>query len=167
MKKKTKNKKNVNSEIEVGNLFKIILVIMIVFGIFYILTYYMQKNKKTTTNNGNNDHLAIIQYDEILIGNMLNQSEEEYYVLILNEEDYRTKYKNYLANYTNINKFYYALIDNAFNKPYIGETSNLNVDNLSDLKISDTSLLKISAGKIVETYDGNSAVMQKFIDINK
>lgn len=165
--KNNKNNKAVSSELEIGNLFKIILIILIVFGIFYVLTYYMQKNKKTLTTPNSDNSVAIIQYDEILIGNILNQSETDYYVLILKKEDYDKRYKDYLNNYTNNNKFYYSFIDNGLNRNYVSENSNLNVESINDLKVSGTTLLKISSGKIVESYDGNDSVMQKFIDINK
>lgn len=167
-KKNSKNSKNYSQEIEVGNLFKIILIILIVFGIFYIFTYYLQKNKSETNNlNNNTNHITIIQYDEILIGDSLNQSESDYYVLYVKKADYNARYKEYLSRYNNDNKFYYSLIDDGLNRNFISDTSNLNVDNIADLRISDTSLLKISNGKIVETYDGNANVMQAFIDINK
>ena len=76
-------KKNYNSEIEIGNLFKIILIILVVFGIFYIFTYYLQKNRKSEMLKNNiTNKITTIQYDEILLGDLLNQNDTEYYVLI-------------------------------------------------------------------------------------
>lgn len=168
MQKNKKNSKNYNQGIEIGNLFKIILIILIVFGIFYVFTYYLQKNKSVTNNsNDNTNHITVIQYDEILIGDSLNQSESDYYVLYVKKADYDDRYKEYLSRYNNNNKFYYSLIDNGLNRNFISDTSNLNVDNIVDLRISDIALLKISNGRIVETYDGNTNVMQAIIDINK
>lgn len=167
MQKNKKNNKNYNQEIEMGNLFKIILVILIVFGAFYIFTYYIQKNKKTTPQNNDTNYITTIQYDEILIGDSLNQSENEYYVLFVKKSDYTTRYKEYLSRYNKNHKFYYSLIDNGLNSGFIAETSMLNADNIQDLRISNTSLIKISAGKIVESYDGNANVMQALININK
>ncbi len=164
--KNNKNSKNNASEMEMGNLFKIILVILVVFGVFYIFTYYLQKDKKTTNVEKPNT-ITTIQYDEILIGNILNQSESDYYVLIVNKSDYDSRYKNYLSKSSAKSKFYYSLIDNGLNRSYITDNSNLMVENIQDLKVSTTSLLKISNGKIVETYDGNSAVMEAIININK
>lgn len=167
MQKNKRNNKNYSQEMEMGNLFKIILVILVVFGAFYILTYYMQKNKTTTTNDNNTNHFTTIQYDEILIGDSLNQSEDEYYVLFVNQSDYNSRYKEYISRYNNQQKFYYSLIDNGLNRKFISDESNLNVENISDLRINDTSLIKIKNGRIIETYDGNANVMQALIDINK
>lgn len=162
-----KNNKNNNSGIEMGNLFKIVLVILIVFGAFYIFTYYLQKNKQMTNIENKPNTITTIQYDEILIGNLLNQKEDDYYVLIVNESDYNARYKEYLSRFSNKGKFYYSLIDNGLNKKYIVDSSNLKVDNIQDLKVSQTSLLKINNGKIVEAYDGNSSVMEALINIGK
>lgn len=167
MQTNNKNNKNYNQEMEMGNLFKIILVILIVFGAFYIFTYYLQKNKKTTSQNNDTNHITTIQYDEILIGDSLNQSEDDYYVLFVKKSDYTARYKEYLSRYNNNHKFYYSLIDNGLNRGFIAESSILNVDNIQDLRVSDTSLIKVSAGKIIESYDGNANVMQALININK
>lgn len=165
--KKNNNNKNHVQEMEMGNLFKIVLVILIVFGAFYIFTYYLQKNKKVTNQNNNTNPITTIQYDEILIGNSLNQNEESYYVLFVKKSDYTARYKEYLTRYNNKHKFYYSLIDNGLNSGFIAESSILNVDNIKELRVSDTSLIKVSAGKIVESYDGNANVMQALININK
>lgn len=162
-----KNNKSYNQDFEVGNLVKIILVILVVFGLFYVLTYYIQKNKKTESNNNDTKNtITTIQYDEILMGEILNQSENEYYVLLVKNEDYTKTYKEYISKYSNGNKFYYSLIDNGMNSRYLSDTSNLNVENIDELKVVGTSLVKVNSGKIIESYDGNSSVMQAFIKIN-
>lgn len=165
--KKQKNKIE-NQNIEMGNLFKIILIILVFFGIFYILTYYIQKNNDNEQNNFNeNSSVPIIQYEEILIGNMLEQNESEYYVLIVQDEDYKTRYKDYLKQYGNQNKFYYSYINNGLNGRYISDSSNLNVSNVSEFRIKENTLLKISSKKVIESYEGNSKIMEKFIELNK
>lgn len=162
-----KNNKSYNQDFEVGNLVKIILVILVVFGLFYVLTYYIQKNKKTESNNNDTKNtITTIQYDEILMGEILNQSENEYYVLLVKNEDYTKTYKEYISKYSNGNKFYYSLIDNGMNSRYLSDTSNLNVENIDELKVVGTSLVKVNSGKIIESYDGNSSVMQAFIKMN-
>lgn len=162
-----KNNKSYNQDFEVGNLVKIILVILVVFGLFYVLTYYIQKNKKTESNNNDTKNtITTIQYDEILMGEILNQSENEYYVLLVKNEDYTKTYKEYISKYSNGNKFYYSLIDNGMNSRYLSDTSNLNVENIDELKVVGTSLVKVNSGKIIESYDGNSSVMQAFIKMS-
>lgn len=165
-----KNDINNKVELEIGNMVKIILIIVMVFGMFYILTYYIQQkqnNNNSNYNSNDDDLVTIIQYDEILIGSILAQSEDSYYVLITNQKDYENRYNEYISRYNNNNKFYYSIIDNGLNGKYKSETSNLNIENIQDLKISGTTLLKIIDGKIVEYYDGDSEVMQAIIKINK
>lgn len=165
-----KNDINNKVELEIGNMVKIILIIVMVFGMFYILTYYIQQkqnNNNSNYNSNDDDLVTIIQYDEILIGSILAQSEDSYYVLITNQKDYENRYNEYISRYNNNNKFYYSIIDNGLNGKYKSETSNLNIENIQDLKISSTTLLKIIDGKIVEYYDGDSEVMQAIIKINK
>ena len=162
-----KNNKNYSQDFEMGNLVKIIIVLSIVFGLFYILTYYIQKNKKTESNNNDTKNtITTIQYDEILMGEILNQSESEYYVLMVKKEDYTKTYKEYISKYSNGNKFYYSLLDNGMNSRYLSESSNLNVENIDELKVVGTSMVKVNSGKIIESYDGSSSVMQAFIKMN-
>ena len=116
--------------------------------LFY--SYYIKKGNNETYNNQPNTYTTI-QYDEILIGSILNQPEDEYYVLLVSQDLYNRYYKNYLSQYSNGNKFYYAIIENGLNKSYFNETSNL----------------KIKETKIAETYEGNENVMKENIEINK
>jgi len=161
-----KNNKNYNQEYEIGNLFKIILVILIIFGLFYVLTYYIQNNKTAENNSDTSNAITTIQYDEILMGEILNQSEDEYYVLLVTKEEYTDKYKEYISEYSSNHKFYYSLIDNGMNSRYLSDTSNLKVENIDELRVVGTSLIKVSSNKISEVYDGNSSVMQAFIELN-
>ncbi len=161
-----KNKKIENPPIEMGNMFKIVLIILIVFGIFYVITYYIKKGNNETYNNQPNTYTTI-QYDEILIGSILNQPEDEYYVLLVSQDLYNRYYKNYLSQYSNGNKFYYAIIENGLNKSYFNETSNLKPEDIKDFKFNTISLLKIKESKIAETYEGNENVMKEIIEINK
>ena len=161
------NNKSYNQDFEMGNLVKIIIVLLIVFGLFYVLTYYIQKNKQSESNNNDpKNTITTIQYDEILMGEILNQNEEDYYVLLVKKDDYTKKYKEYISKYSNGNKFYYSLIDNGMNTKYLSDTSNLKVEDIGQLRVSNTSLVKINSGKIIEAYDGNSSVMQAFINMN-
>ena len=100
------------------------------------------------------------------MGEILNQSESEYYVLMVKKEDYTKTYKEYISKYSNGNKFYYSLLDNGMNSRYLSESSNLNVENIDELKVVGTSMVKVNSGKIIESYDGSSSVMQAFIKMN-
>lgn len=165
---KANNVKVENTEIKIGNLFKIVLIILATFGIFYVLTYYLQKNKNNESSINNTNKFVEIRYDEILIGSMLNQKENEYYVLIVNNKEYTKTYKSFIDQYSNGNKIYYSLLDNDLNKKYLTtDSSNLNVSDLKDFKVSKVSLLKVSNKVIVESFEGYENVIDKFIEFNK
>lgn len=159
-------KKNNVKEFETGSLFKIMLVICIVFAIFYVLTYYISKKTDNKGNNTNTDTVTVIQYDEILIGSILNQPDDSYYVLITSEYDYTNRYKEYISKYSNGNKIYYSFKDNQMNNKYISENENLIVENISDFKVKDNTLLKIVSGKIVNAYSGNQNIMNEIVSWN-
>ena len=87
--KKAKNKKtneNIVSTNELTNLIKIIVIVCVVLLAFYFITVFVNKKAKTNTNN-NEDTVAIIQYDKIMVGEILNRPQTEYYVLVKNSDD--------------------------------------------------------------------------------
>ena len=77
MKKGNKNRRNVPKKINYDNdnqlisLFKIIGVLVIIFGLFYGLTVWRTMDK---TKNDDKEKETEIQYDEILIGTIMNQT---------------------------------------------------------------------------------------------
>ena len=165
----TKKDLSAADEIKIGNLFKIILIILVVFGLFYVITYYGEKNKKLKPSTSENtDSYVEIQYDEILIGSALNQKEEEYYVLIAKEDNYKQFYKSLTPSVNNKTRLYYSFIENGLNSKYITkEDSNLNVQNIEELKIKKDTLLKVNNHGISETYEGTEDIMNKFVEISK
>jgi hypothetical protein len=117
------------------------------------------KNKQKTTNTSD----ATIQYSEILLGNLLDQTENTYYVFVYESNDnYITTYNTYLSNYKtkeNALKVYTAALNNGFNKKFLSEEKNLYVSNISDLKVMGTTLLKVEGKKVVEAYDGKDSII--------
>ena len=155
---KIKQRNTYSSDTEVGtNYIKIVIILLVVFAVFYIITYLVTKEPVTPEAE------PTIQYKEVIVGNMLNINEEEYYVLAEFEGDiYNSLYETYLSNYsgTDDGKSYYTIdMSKGFNKPYISEESNLDVDSVSNLKFSATTLLKIKSGKITEKYETNETII--------
>ena len=123
------------------------------FGVTILLSFVT--NKK---NNKTNSNEVTIQYKEIIAGNILNVSNDEYYVLLEFENDnYNTLYETYLTNYASKEKalpYYKVDMSKGFNKSYIStDKPNLDTDISSELKFTETTLLKIKSKKIVEKYD--------------
>jgi len=157
VKKVTKKEEKGKNEIsELKKLAYIFSSIIVVFLIFYGIAYLKMNNKKSPDD----EIVTSIQYEKILVSNILNQNKEDYYVLIYNDEEiYNNYYFHYISSYSKKeNSLFTYLVDinNSFNSSYkaLEEASNLNVSNISDLKVKEDTLLKISNGKIISTTEG-------------
>lgn len=163
MSSKKLNQKNIyTSETEMGiNYIKIILIILVIVCVFSLITSFVtnKKNNKTDSNE------VTIQYKEIIAGNILNVSNDEYYVLLeFENDDYNTLYETYLTNYAskeNALPYYKVDMSKGFNKSYIStDKPNLDTDISSELKFTETTLLKIKSKKIVEKYYTNDTIIK-------
>ncbi|MDD3341778.1 MAG: hypothetical protein PHN72_06305 [Bacilli bacterium] len=161
----TKNVSTAKSD-EITKLVEIILVILVIFATFYLITYWVDHSKKkTTTNKNESTDNAVIQYDEILIGNILNQSPSTYYVLIMTKEDKTNKvFSTYTTNYSDKEgslRLYTANLDDAFNKTYKSDSSKLDTENIEEVKVKENTLIKVENNKIVESIEGTSNIQNK------
>ena len=160
--KKLNQKKIYTSETEMGiNYIKIILIILVIVCVFSLITSFVT-NKK---NNKTNSNEVTIQYKEIIAGNILNVSIVEFYVFLEFENvNYNTLYETYLTNYASKEKalpYYKVDMSKGFNKSYIStDKPNLDTDISSELKFTETTLLKIKSKKIVEKYYTNDAIIK-------
>lgn len=171
-KKETKEVKKETLETMLGINYKSIITItivtLLVIGLAICLASIVKKNEKNNTSNTSN---ANIQYDEILLGNLLEQSNTSYYVLVYSKDDDNLNtYNTYLTNYKtkdNALRVYYSVLENGFNKKYISDTKNYFVSNIDDLKIMTTTLLRVDGKKVVEAYDGKDSIISKLKNIIK
>lgn len=168
VKKQDKNKKAlISSDNEMLKLIILILIVAVVFGIFYVITLFITKDDTTNTNPTDESNTVTIQYDEILAGNILEQKESEYYVLVYYPEDqYVPLYMNHLSYYKmtveNAVRYYTVDMSDIFNKQFVGEESVLNVTDSKDFKFSQTALLRIKNGKVISTYESKDVITAKF-----
>lgn len=163
MSNKKLNQKNIyTSETEMGiNYIKIILIILVIVCVFSLITSFVTNKKNSKTNSNE----VTIQYKEIIAGNILNVSNNEYYVLLeFENDDYNTLYETYLTNYAskeNALPYYKVDMSKGFNKSYIStDKPNLDTDISSELKFTETTLLKIKSKKIVEKYYTNDTIIK-------
>lgn len=147
------------NEYKIGNLIKITLILVLIITIFYGLTIIITKNQTKELENEVPSNTQI-QYEEILIGNIYNQKEDEYYVLVELESDYLTlssSVNNYNEKEDSL-KLYIADLNDGFNKKYLGETSDFNKEYPT---FSKSTLLKISNKKIIEYTEGTDEIQKK------
>ena len=140
---------------------------MVIFALFYLITYAIQKipKKQGVLNTDTNP----IQYDEILISKLFKQSNTEYYVLITTEDDPDlTVYNEYISQYKEMSdsiRFYTANLDDTFNRNFRSDTSNLNVETIDNFKVKESSLVHIQNHKVIESFEGRSAIKEKLADL--
>lgn len=174
-KKQNKKTEEKNTQIiksstdEITKLVEVIIILLVIFAAFYIITYWVKKSK--TENNIKNTETtnAIIQYDEILMGRLFAQNNTEYYVLIIDEKD-ENNYQTYLTSYKekeNALRMYTSKLENAFNKKYKAKDSKLDTENIKELKVKDTTLIRIKEKRIEETFEGKTSVLKKLGDLIK
>ena len=141
---------------EFEKLIKLILIVKIVFLAFYGITFLVNREKEEEPSKTS----ASIQYDNILIGNVLTQPNDEYYVMIYDSNDYnKVLYQTYINMYKSTEdaiRVYTADLENPFNKNFVGEKANFKIDDISDLKLTTSTLLKIKKGKIDKYFVGDN-----------
>lgn len=171
--KSTRNSATLGSENEFGKLIKIVLVLIIVFAIFYGITEYVttHKNLGSDASGDAQEKIASIQYDKVLIGTMLQQKRDEYYVLIGDSKDQNyTLYNTYLDTYAKKDgalKVYTVDLSDPFNKEFIGEEENIIVDDMSDFRVTGITIVKVEHGEITSYSSGKDDVMTTLKELTK
>lgn len=150
---------------ELKKLLIFIFIVVIVFAVFYGLTMVVIKNKKNIQES--EQESTTIQYEQIMIGNMYKQNDEQYYVLIEMPDDknitsYERERYSYISKDDSL-KMYIADLSNAFNKKYIGSSSNF--DEKFPI-FSQSTILKIENDSIVEIYEGSDQINDFFSRLN-
>ena len=91
----------------------------------------------------------------ILAPYMYEQTEEEYYVYFYDTTNEDSSVSNIVSSITE--KVYRVDLHDDFNSNFIGEESGI-VENISDLKVSDPTVIKVVGEKIVEFYGGSEDI---------
>jgi ethanolamine utilization protein EutP (predicted NTPase) len=173
---KNKNKKNKKEEIiitttndEVKRLIKVTLTVLIIFSLFFLITYLVTREDKKT--NTTPPPKTEIQYDEIIIGEMLTKNNSEYYVLVTTEKDqFVSLYNSYLSIYKNKDnsiRVYSCNLDSVFNKNFIAEESVFEIAHIKDIRFKETTLVKIKNKQIVNTYEGKENIINQLKEMIK
>lgn len=154
--KQTKIEKNATDE--VTKLVEVILILLVIFAAFYIITYWIKKAETKKDILQEETESAMIQYDEILMGRLFEQKNDEYYVLIIDKED-ETNYQTYLSSYKekeNALRFYTIKLGSAFNEKYKAETSKLDTQNIKEIKVKGSTLIHIKDKRIEQYWEADS-----------
>lgn len=145
----------------IGTIFGVLLVLVISYllvGIFFTKTIKFGKDKKDPTE-------VTIDNSTILLGNLFDQKESEYMVIVydINNKEDKTM-ENWISYYEGKNSdvtIYKVDSKNKMNAKYIGEKENENAPtSLEDLKVLDPTIIKIKDGQITEYYEGETSVKE-------
>ena len=139
------------NEQNVKNLVVIFLSIVLLFVVFYFLTKPLAQNVRPQYEVAETE----IQTEFILVGNILNRRLEEYYVFVTNRSDVNYGRNRELLDELKdggfIQGFYIVDLDDPFNRSFVSDETNLEVDSASEFLFNEPTLLKIS-DRQVENY---------------
>ena len=145
----------------------IILLVLVgcylLIGVFGTKEIDFGKNKKkdkdtkeTTDNNVNIDNSTITA------GQIFNQKEDEYYVVVYDVESELTNLSTFISSYkSSEGALSVYTVDSAkkFNSKYIVEKdSNTNPTGYSDLKMTSPTMIKVSNGSVSEYIEGEDSI---------
>ncbi len=168
--KKINKKEVIKEPDEMKRLIQLVLILVIVFVVFYALTKFLI-DRRNLDDTVPAEKVVNIQYNQILLSNLLTQKNEHYYVMASSDDDYASSlYSVYMTQYSEKEKalrFYTVDLKSHFNNPFLAETSHLEITNIKDLKVSGSTLFEIENGVIVHYYEGKETIVNQFKEMLK
>ena len=143
---------------ELLKLFRILFIVIVVLGAFYLLTVAIVGSDKEEEVE------TAIQYEEILAGSSFNMRDSEYVVVYYDFTDTELSELTsqiYSYSYTGKYRLYTVDMSNGFNKPYVtGEDSDKEPNSAEDLLIKGPTLIKFNEGKVEKYVEGLDKVLE-------
>ena len=156
-----KNTKDSKSKGEKDVFFKFIttLVVLVLLGIlvyFLIGVFYTKEIDFKSDNKKDTKEDVTIDNSTITLGQIFDQSEDEYYVLVYDVNDDKSSNNSKATIYKVDSK-------SKFNANYLtDDNSNTNPSSYSDLKVKSPTLIKISNKKVSEYIEGEDSIKDYF-----
>lgn len=157
---------------EIIRLVKIVLIVTAIFAVFYVVTLLVTKKSDEVKHDREQENKTVekaeIQYENIMIGTMLNENGTSY-VLILETDDNRSEEYESLIETIKSNEdapnIYKANLTDSFNKTYLGKEENYYVSDISEFRVKGTTLVKIVDGKVDAVFDNYDAIKNKLTEL--
>lgn len=157
---------------EIIRLVKIVLIVTAIFAVFYVVTLLVTKKSDEVKHDREQENKTVekaeIQYENIMIGTMLNENGTSY-VLILETDDNRSEEYESLIETIKSNEdapnIYKANLTDSFNKTYLGKEENYYVSDISEFRVKGTTLVKIGDGKVDAVFDNYDAIKNKLTEL--
>lgn len=132
-------------------------LIIIVVAIYFLTRAFVTKD---LFNKDNDDAYTSGQVSEtaVIVGNMLNRPEKEYYVALYDFEDSESFYysaliTNYSSNEDKALKFYYVDLSNKLNSKYLAtesEPASKSFQSLDKLRLGSITIIKVKNQEVVK-----------------
>ena len=152
---------------EIRKLLIIIGAVCAVMLAFYFITEVVLKNKDTDTEPDTEIKIEPeIQYEQILMGSLFIQNDTTYYVFAYDEEDPMLDiYNQYLETYKNSDNeplnVYKVNLSEDFNKSYVDDESYLEGSDITKIKVTGTTLIRIKNDEVYKYYEGYEEISEK------
>ena len=154
------------------NYFKFITTLAILLIIFilsyFIIGFFYTKEINFDKNKDTDDTKEEVNVDNktIMLGQIFDQSDSEYYVLIYDMSDDSSMIPSWQSTYESSDDaltLYKVDSSKKFNSRYIvKKDSNKNATDLSNLKIISPTLIKISNKQIIDYIEGEDNIINVF-----
>ena len=152
---------------EIRKLLIIIGAVCAVMLSFYFITEFVIKNKKDKTEETDKPATeTVIQYEQIVMGEIFKQNENDYYVLAFVEDDPMLDvYTNYMKLYSEKEgaaKFYKVNLSDSFNKKYLADEAYVEGSDASKIRVKGTTLIRVKEYAVATSYQDYDAITGKF-----
>lgn len=166
---KNKNKKveeELDTSIKLTTLLKLVgFMVILLFVIYYVLAVFVTKEISISNGNANSsnseeetENNATTVSDRILASNIFNQKEDEYYVYFYDFSDENEAVASVMSNIST--KVYKVDTSSSLNSKYVtDEKGNKKAKKVEDLRVKNSTVIKIDNDKIVEYYEGSSEIL--------
>ena len=159
LKKILKKANQSEEQLEIKKFILILLGVVIVVLGFYVFTKKVVN--KTATNTKKQE--VVFDYNKTIMGSLLNRPYDEYYALIYNAESpkanyYYSMFSSYKAKEGSIKIYTIDLSDSMNSKFYSKNQSNPSAKDLTDLKVSDLTLIKVKDKKINKFVENEDSI---------
>ncbi len=166
--KKKKKEKNFEEETNYVSRFILYLLIFLILLIIGYLIIGIFVNKTISFNKKDTKETSEVTIDNktILAGEIFDQKEDEYYVLVYNKNEENSilgTWKGVYSGKENALKIYEVDSETKLNGNFIvKENSNKDAQSYSELRILSPTLIKINNKKIVEYIEGEEQIKNIF-----
>lgn len=149
-----KMKVKTTEQIELKNFLIVILVVLVcVLGLYFMTRAFVTKDLFGNDETEEKEVAGTVNYDVAIMGQLLNRPYSEYYVIIYDAGgEYMYDMSSLVSSYKALEKhkhIYTIDLGNELNASYYSpEEVNTKAKSLEEIKLGDTTLIKVKDGKI-------------------